>query len=143
MRAIGVLGQFVACAVVVAAGVSLSACGGDRRGGPPPGWEFLGERAVNWRVDRDVIPVTASEGRFTAVQLRVRGNGVHILDLKVHFGNGGTQDVAIRSHIPAGGHTRVIDLNGGPRVIRKITMVYKTAGARAGRAVVRAWGKHP
>lgn len=106
-------------------------------------WEVLGERKVNFRLDRDVIPVTRAEGRFNAIKLSVHHSGVRMIDLKVHFGNGEVQDVAIRKFIPAGGETRVIDLRGGPRVIKKVVFVYKTPrGTRPGRALVRLHGRH-
>ncbi|MCB0637636.1 MAG: hypothetical protein KDC54_13495, partial [Lewinella sp.] len=33
----------------------------------PPVWEKLGQRRVNYGLDRDEILVTAAEGRFTAL----------------------------------------------------------------------------
>ena len=104
-------------------------------------WEKLGEKTVERRAERDEIVVTAREGRFTAIKLKVRVAGVNFKDLKVHFGNGEVQDVQVRKLIPAGGETREIDLDGDrPRVIRKVSFVYKSRGAR--RAVVVLWGKH-
>jgi hypothetical protein len=106
------------------------------------GWERLGEREVAFRAERDVIPVTAAEGRFDALQFRVRGNGVEILDVKLVFGNGESRDVAVRAFVPENGATRVLDLPGETRVIRSIELAYRTRGpAREGRAVVAAWGR--
>lgn len=104
-------------------------------------WEKLGEKTVERRAEKDEIVVTAREGRFTAIKLKVRVNGVNFKDLKVHFGDGDVQDVQVRKLIPAGGETREIDLDGNrPRVIRKVSFVYKSRGPR--RAVVVLWGKH-
>ena len=105
-------------------------------------WQVLGERVVNWRVDRDVIPVTAREGRFRSIVLEVQGNAIDMLDLQVQFGNGQTVDVPVRQNIPAGGRTRVIDLPGQARVIRAVQLVYRTDGrGRRGRAVVKVYGR--
>ncbi len=104
-------------------------------------WTRLGSRRVNWSADRDAISVTAKEGRFTKLKLKVTGNGVRFRDLKVHFGNGDVQDVPLRAHIPAGGQSRVIDLPGGARVIKKVTFSYSTRGKRSRRATVVLWGR--
>ena len=105
-------------------------------------WELLGERVVNFRGDHDVIPVGVQDGRFRRIQLRVRGNAVHMMDLRVNFANGTTYDVPIRANIAAGGHTRAIDLPGNRRVIRNVRMTYRTRARRAGRgrATVRLFG---
>jgi hypothetical protein len=108
-------------------------------------WEKLGQRQVDYRAERDTIMVTAAEGRFNAIKLGVRGSGIRLIDLKVHFGNGEVQDVAVRNFIEAGGETRVIDLNGGPRIIKKVTFIYKTPPRRTkpGKGVVHLHGRHP
>jgi hypothetical protein len=105
-----------------------------------PAWKFLGERVVNDRLDHDVIAVTAAEGEFRALKLLVRGHAVHFLDAKVHFANGAIQDLAIRTVIPAGGETRVIDLRGAERVIRKVELWYEANSLGRGRAKVRLFG---
>lgn len=127
-----VLGALIVVALSVPAAASAQ----------PGGWVFLGQRPVNFRADRDVIPVTAAQGAFGRIQLRVQGNGVEILSLRVNYANGNTQNVALRQWIPAGGQTRAIDLPGAVRVIRSVEMVYRTRGARAGRATVQLFGSH-
>lgn len=103
-------------------------------------WVRLGEREVAFRGERDTIAVTGVEGRFSKVMLEVKLNGIEVLDLKLHFGDGTQQDVEVRERIPAGGRTRAIDLSGGPRVINRVEMVYKTEDRRDGRATVVLWG---
>ena len=104
-------------------------------------WELLGQREVKVRAEKDTIVVTAKEGLFTKLKMRVMRRGIRIADMKVHFGNGQVQDVKLRSDIKAGGETRVIDLPGDGRVIRKIDLVYKTKRGSKGRAKVQVWGK--
>ena len=91
-------------------------------------WEVLGTRTVSFGADRDTIPVGLT-GTYKKIKLKVTGNAIDMLDLKVHFANGSVQDVAVRKVIPKGGETRVIDLQGANRVIKKITMVYKRNGS--------------
>ena len=106
-------------------------------------WERLGSRKVKHRAERDQISVTASEGRFSKIKIVVRERAVRILDLKIHYGDGSVHDVQIRALIPAGGESRVIDLPGKKRVIRKVVFTYKTQGGGKGKkATVVLWGRH-
>jgi hypothetical protein len=145
--------RFALALLTAVALLSLPACGGRRQRQPAPepptgaadddqGWERLGSRKVNWTVDRDVIPVTVAEGRFTRIRLRVLGGAVHLMDLTVHFGDGESYDVQVRKLIGPGSATRIIDLPGRARVIRKVSMTYRTvAKAKRGKANVVVWGR--
>ena len=100
-------------------------------------WEMLGSRSVSDRTEVDSISVSG-EGNFTALKIKVEGHAVEFHDVKIHFANGGVQDVQIRQVIRAGGESRVIDVNGGDRCIKKVECVYdaqtrrrhRNAGAR-------------
>lgn len=107
----------------------------------PPKWEKLGQRKVDRRVDRDEIRVTARDGRFTKVKIGVRGSAINMHKCVIHFANGGKQEVNIRKNIPAGGATRVIDIDGGKRVIKKVVFWYDTKGLQD-KATVALWGRH-
>src|SRR6185295_12196506 len=122
----------VAGAVLLAA-VSVFAQG--RRG---PDWALLGVRTVTDRADHDVVPVTAKRGEFRAIRLDVMLHAVDFHRVVVHFGNGDDQKVELRATIPAGGSSRVIDLDGADRVIKSIEFWYDAATiGRGGKAVVR------
>lgn len=108
----------------------------------PPRWEKLGERNVNFKVDRDEILVTASEGRFTALKIKVRKGAINLHKMVVHFGDGSTQEVETRDEVPAGGESRVINLEGNRRVIHKVVFVYDTKNFADRRAEVELWGRH-
>lgn len=125
----------------------------DRDRGPPPGydrgpppppmreqWEMLGEQAVGFGVDRDVIRVGRREGFFSKIALEVRDNDVEILDLKVFFKRGMPQDVRVRQRIRAGDRTRPIDLVGGDRLIDRIEIVYRSRPGFRGQAKVAVFG---
>ena len=107
----------------------------------PPRWEKLGERKVDRQVDRDEIFVTAREGVFSKIKLIVRRSAINMHRCVVHFRNGGTQEVDIRNNIPAGGETRVIDIDGNRRIITKVVFWYDTKGLQD-KAVVELWGRH-
>ena len=105
-------------------------------------WDYLGSRKVNHAVDRDEIVVTAKDGTFTKIKLLVRDRQVTFRDVKVHYANGDVQDIKLRSKVPAGGETRVIDLHGNNRVIRKVVFWYNTSRVRGKRATVQLFAKH-
>lgn len=108
----------------------------------PPRWEFLGQKKVDYGLDRDEIYVTAKEGAFTKVKLIVRKSGINLHRVVIHFGNGGTQEVQVRNNLSAGSETRVIDINGGKRVIKKVVFWYDTKNYADRKAVLELWGRH-
>lgn len=105
-------------------------------------WEKLGERRVNFGLDHDEILVTRTEGNFTAIKIMVKRAPVNFHRLVIHFGNGGLQEVELRNEIPAGGETRVIDIKGGDRIIRKVVFWYDTKNRADIRAEIELWGRH-
>jgi hypothetical protein len=108
----------------------------------PPRWEKLGERRVNFGVDHDEIMVTASEGRFSALKIMVKKGGINMHKMVVHFGDGSSEEIELRNDIPAGGESRVIDLPGKKRVIRKVVFWYDTKNFADRKAEVELWGRH-
>jgi hypothetical protein len=103
-------------------------------------WHLLGTRTVNDRVDRDVVTVTAARGTYDAIKLTVKGRAVQFQAVTIHFGDGEDQNVELREVIPAGGESRVIDIDGHDRVIRTITLVYD-AQSKGAKAKVRIYGR--
>ena len=103
-------------------------------------WTFLGERTVTDRVDHDIIAVSAGRGEFSALKIKVKRHAVQFRDMKVVYENGTVQHVELRAVIPAGGESRVIDLVGEKRLIRRIEFSYdaQTLGRKA---MVRVFGR--
>lgn len=108
----------------------------------PPRWEKLGQRRVDYTRDRDEILVTAREGFFTALKIRVKRAPIQMHRMVIHFADGSTREVELREHIRAGGSSRVIDLPGNKRIIRKVVFVYDTRNSAPRKAVVELWGRH-
>jgi hypothetical protein len=104
-------------------------------------WKFIGDKQVNFAVDRDAIHLGNIKDDFRKLQVRVTDGPVKMLDMKVYFDNGSVQDVQVRSLIPQGGVTRVIDLEGSLRHLSKIEFWYETAGFVKGKARVAVWGR--
>ena len=105
------------------------------------GWAVLGSAKVNGKVDHDEIWVTGYEGNFKAVKLAVENEGIQFNKVVLHFGNGGKEELNIRKFIPAGGETRVLDLKGDDRVIKKVDFFYESNAATSTKAKVVLYGK--
>jgi hypothetical protein len=104
------------------------------------GWRFIADRMVAFGVDHDVIVTGNTNDDFRKLKLRVTDGPLKMYDMKVYFDNGSVQDVSIRSLIRQGGESRVIDLDGGLRHIKRIEFWYETKGFRKGRSRVAVWG---
>jgi hypothetical protein len=105
-------------------------------------WEYLGEANVDGAIDHDRIVVTAAKGEYRAIQIRVEKGAILFDHVVVHFGNGSSDPIAIRSRIPAGGKTRVIDLPGNRRVIESVEFWYERGNWASAKPKVRLWGVH-
>jgi hypothetical protein len=106
------------------------------------GWNRLGERAVaaGAATDRDTIMVTAREGRFTSIQLRVEHSTLELFDVVVTFGDGTTFSPGTRLVFAPNTTSRVIDLPGGARVIRSVSFRYANLPG-GGRAQIELWAR--
>lgn len=105
-------------------------------------WELLGARKINYGLDRDEILVTRAEGIFSAVQLRVKRGPINMHKMAIHYGNGEVEEVELRENFRAGSASRVIDLPGNKRIIRKVVFWYDTKNISARKGVIELWGRH-
>jgi hypothetical protein len=108
---------------------------------PPDRWELLGQREVDFRNDRDQIDVGRSEGRFRQIQVRVKNAPIEIHDLVVTFGNDETFNPKLRHKFTEGSGTRIIDLPGERRTIKRIDFNYKSINRREGKGTVEVLGR--
>ncbi len=100
------------------------------------GWEVLGSKKVNWKVDKDVLLVGPYEGVFNKLKIKVTGGTVHMIKMVVTYGNGMDDEIPLRHVFERGSTSRVIDLKGKNRVIKKITFVYDRKNISRG---VKVW----
>ena len=129
----------VTVAAIAAVMVSTIVLGAQRK----DPWVLLGERNVTDRADHDTIAVTGNRGSFTAVRLDVLRHAVDFHRVVIHFASGAAQKLELRNSIPAGGSSRVIDIDGANRVIKSIDFWYDAKTLRKGvSATVRALGRH-
>ncbi|MBK7233173.1 MAG: DUF2541 family protein [Saprospiraceae bacterium] len=108
----------------------------------PDKWTKLGSRLVNHGLDKDEILVKAYEEHFDAIQIRVKKSGINMHRCVVHFGDGSTQEIELKQEFKQGEQSRLINLDGTNRIIRKVVFWYDTKNYRRKKALVEVWGKN-
>ncbi len=108
----------------------------------PGTWEIIGTRNVNYELDKDEIIATRLEGIFTAIQVRVKNAPIHMQKLELQYGNGEIQEIDLRNNFAANSESKVIDLPGNKRVIKRAVFWYDTKDIAERKGVVELWGRH-
>lgn len=104
------------------------------------GWHKIGETTVNFQKETDEILVLVAD-RFASIKFKVMEAPINLMDLEIYYESGDKQVVKINSPIKEKGESRVIDLNGGERNLKKIVFVYQTLPNRKDvKAHVEVWG---
>lgn len=130
-KSMGALALLLALVMVLAVGTANA--------GRLRGWELIGQATVSDARDHDTIAVTGAQGSFRRVQVKVFERAVQFREMTIHFANGDDQQVELREVIRPGRSSRVIDVEGGDRVIRSIEFRYD-AQSHGHRAVVKVYG---
>jgi hypothetical protein len=105
------------------------------------GWERLGARDVDFGGDRDSIEVGRSEGRFRQIQIRVKDAPVEISNVVITFGNDQKFSPEVRERFAEGSGSRVIDLPGERRTIKRIDFRYRSLKKREGKGHVEVYAR--
>lgn len=108
----------------------------------PGKWVILGQRTVTIKADHDEIPVTVLKGTFKRIKFKVTKAPIYVKNFRVIYGNGSSENFVVNRHFKAGHESRVIDLKGKDRIIKKININYKTVPVGKGRAKITVFGKH-
>lgn len=103
-------------------------------------WRFIGDKRVNFGVDRDVIVVKGNDN-YRQIKVKVTDGPLQMIDMDIYFENGDKMNVPMKNRFKQGDESRLIDLPGGSRSIRRIEFVYETIGFVKGKARVAVWGK--
>jgi hypothetical protein len=110
-------------------------------GGRFEGWDHLGQRQVSFRAERDVIS-GLGKGQFHHVMLVVYDADLEMFNVRIVFGDGQVFSPDTRLYFREGSRSRVIDLPGEARRIRRIEFAYKSVrGSGDGRAEVHVYGQ--
>ncbi|MFO0552001.1 MAG: hypothetical protein U0271_26685 [Polyangiaceae bacterium] len=104
------------------------------------GWEKLGERTVDGRVDVDTIPVGRAEGRFNRLLLMVEHSDLEMYDVDVEFVDGTHFSPNVRHVFKENSRTRSIDLPGKNRAIRSVRFKYGNLPG-GGAAQIELWAR--
>lgn len=110
-----------------------------------PGMELLGRTSLGKVFhDSDVIDLghcgTPQNSPVRSVQVEVRFANVEIDEVVLQFGDGSEQRLSIREYFNPGSSSRVIDLNGDRRCVRRIFVTGRTLELFAPEAVVAVYG---
>jgi hypothetical protein len=119
------LATILAAAVLVVA--TAESVGAQRRG-----WQLLGTKAIEGRVDYDEIKCHGKD-TFTALQFRVTGAAVQFDRIVVEYGNHDSRPYPFRMLVRPNGASPVLDLVGGERDIATVKFWYEKA----------SWGTKP
>ena len=107
--------QLLACLAGFASTISLPAQG--------QVWDFLGDKLIDRTQDHDRIQVTRRTGAFHVLQLRV-SDAIFFDRVVVHFGDGTSEELALRGRIWPGGENHIIGLSGERRMVESVELWY-------------------
>jgi hypothetical protein len=107
---------------------------------PPGSWQQLGFTTVDFKNEKDDVWVTGADN-FRKLKFKVFDAPVNMLSMHVVYENGALDKIDLRFLIPPGGESRILDLEGGSRRIKKITFWYRSQKPGfGGKAKVSVWG---
>jgi hypothetical protein len=104
-------------------------------------WESLGQREVDFKNDHDQIDVGRREGRFRQLQVTVKNAPIEVYDMVVTMGNDETFKPKLRHKFTQGSGSRIIDLPGERRSIKRIDFNYKSISRREGKGIVEVFAR--
>jgi len=108
----------------------------------PGNWVILGKRVVDMNADHDEIPVTVLKGTFKRIKFKVVDAPIYVNNFRVIYGNGTSENFIVKRHFKAGHESKVVDLKGHDRIIKRININYTTVRVGKGKAKVILFGKH-
>lgn len=110
--------------------------------GPKGKWELLGSRKVNFGLDVDVIQVGAVDGSFSKLKMVVKNGALNLHKMQVIYGDGSIDNLTVKHSFQNRSSSRLIDLQGDKRIIKKIKFWYDTKNRSRNRASVMVYGRH-
>lgn len=126
---------------VTAGGIVMALGAGSAQAQQIGRWEKLGQREIDISRDRDTIRVGRGDGTFRQIKLNVKYNAITVERLTVIYANGANDEIPMGYVIRPATDSRVIDLRGRDRYIRRVEMVLRTVPNGRGKAVVELWGR--
>jgi hypothetical protein len=90
-----------------------------------PGWHKIGEITASFKMEDESIAVLGAD-KFAAIKLRVTDAPINIVHVQVFYEDGQMEEVDVKNELTAGSETRVIDLAGSDKELKKVAFTYKT-----------------
>jgi hypothetical protein len=90
-----------------------------------PGWHRIGQVNASFKMQNESISVLGAD-KFNAIKLKVTDAPINIERVQVFYESGDMQEVTVSNKLQPGAETRVIDLDGTNREIKKVTFTYRT-----------------
>jgi hypothetical protein len=104
------------------------------------GWHKIAETTVSFKKETDEVMIIGAD-KFASIKIKIKDAPIDLVDLDIYFKDGKKQHVNIAMPIKVEGESRVIDIDGGERDLKKIDFVYKTLPNRNDeKARVEIWG---
>jgi hypothetical protein len=108
-------------------------------------WILLGEQAVGFRVDRDVIRIGQTEDwyrdrSFRRLHLVAEGNDIHLINVRLVYFNGFGEDYRV-DRLLREGEDQAIELRGDRSYVRQLELTYRARPGFGGRAVMKVYGE--
>lgn len=92
-------------------------------------WKRVGTVVFDDPFIKTIVSIPKGMGPMSDVQFVVTGADIEIADLKITYGNGQVDDIAVRDVFKAGSASRAVPLKGfNGRNIKNITVVYRAHG---------------
>ena len=74
--------------------------------------------------------------------IKVTGGAINMHRMLVQYGNGGKEEIPLKHTFAKGRNSRMIDLKGKLRLIKKVTFWYDSKNRQAQKATLHLLGKH-
>lgn len=104
------------------------------------GWQKIGEVTASFQVEKDGISVLGKD-RFKAIKLRITDASINIYDVEVFYESGDSEHFDVKSEFKSGQETRILDLKGSNRELKKVVFTYKSvANADGEKAHIELYG---
>ncbi len=102
------------------------------------GWEHIGTRKINKKIDRAEIPVSIADGNYKKIILIAENKPIIIKQCVIQFMDDTKQIVNMREKLEAEDAAPEIDLTGGGKqIIKKVWISYE---AKSKKGKVRLYG---
>ena len=105
---------------------------------------LLGERRVDFKVDRDVINIGQAEDwwrdrGFRRLHLIAERSDIHLMSVRLVYTNGFSEDFNV-DRLIRDGQDQPIDLRGERKYLQRIELIYRSRPSFEGRAIMKVYG---